>query len=126
MAQERLDRRPAAEEQETQQQNSVAAEGGDVSNVGGTPVTAASPEAPATSTTRRFMGVVGNWWYKTRPSTTPHVQVRDEDPGRVVDESAEPSLGDTPAVAIHSSHKDARSQLDSKFRMNLQKMSGTR
>ncbi len=96
-----------------------------MSNVGGTPVSAASPKAPATSTTRRFLGVVGDWWYKTR-STTPRVQTRDEDPGRVVNESVEPSLGDTPALAIYSKQNDPRSQLDSKFRENLQKMSGTR
>jgi hypothetical protein len=56
VARERLDRRPAAEGQETQQQNTAAAEGGAVPNVGGTPVPVAPPEAHAASSARRFLG----------------------------------------------------------------------
>ena len=57
MAQERLNQRPAVEGRETQQQNTVAAAGGDVPDVGGTPVPAAPPKAPATSLTRQYLGL---------------------------------------------------------------------
>ena len=126
MAQERLNQRPAVEEWETQQQNPVAAAGGDVPDVGGTPVPAAPPKAPATSLTRQYLGFAEDWWYKIRSSTTPRAQVQNTDPGRAVDAKAEPSLGGTPAAAMSSSQTDARSQLDPRFRMNLQALIGTR
>ncbi len=85
MAQERLNQRPAVEERETQQQNPVAAEGGVVPDVGGTPVPAAPPRARATSLTRQFMGVAEGWWYNVKSSMTPRAQVPNTDPGRTVE-----------------------------------------
>ena len=126
MAQERLNQRPAVEGRETQQQNTVAAAGGDVPDVGGTPVPAAPPRARATSLTRQYLGIAEGWWYNIRSSMTPRAQVPNTDPGRTVDAKAEPCLGGTPAPAMSSSRTDSRSLLNPRFRMNLQALNGTR
>ena len=126
LAQERLNQRPTVEEQGTQQQNPVAAEGGVVPDVGGTPVPAAPPRARATSLTRQFKGVAEGWWYNVKSSMTPRAQVPNTDPGRTVEAKAEPCLGGTPAPAMPSSRTDSRSLLNPRFRTNLQALNGSR
>ena len=118
--------RPAVEDQGTQQQNTVAAEGGDEPGVGGTPAAAAPPEARATSLTRRFKGVAEGWWHNVKSVMTPRAQVPNTDPERTVEAKAEPRLGGTPAPAMPSSRTDPRSLLNPRFRTNLQALHGSR
>ena len=96
---DRVSSRGAAEEQEPQQQNPAAAEEGVVPNVGGTPVPDAPTEAAAEPSPRSWLGVVGDWWYRTAAeNVVPTTQAQDEVPKRDAgDERMDPSLRATPS-----------------------------
>ncbi|MDP7157812.1 MAG: hypothetical protein QF922_06275, partial [SAR324 cluster bacterium] len=127
-ATDRLDRRDAAEGREPRQQNLAAAEEGVVPNVGGTPVPDAPTEATAVPSPRSWLGVVGDWWYRTTTENgVPTTQAQDEVPERVAgDEGVNPVLRATSALGILSSQENVRSRLDPNIRANLQKFSGSR
>ncbi len=109
------------------QQTLAAAEGGDGSDVGGTPVLSAPSEATAANSPRSWFGGIASWWAgECAKPDTPTTQAQTEAPKHDADdERMDPGLMDTSASGLFSSQDNMRSRLVPNVRANLQKLCGT-